>query len=171
MGTKVDFKMVFEGQIYIAPAGTLWHNDTKAVELVNRTGSSVTPGFEEVDATMKRNNGVQAFVHGLATFEASFTLFDITQKTTVVNGESTTVTETEFDDIKMIRDAIGNRNEALTFFFIPYDTSLRGYYGDMILFAAEGNKELGEIQGLEITVKPFAGGTGMHKYNPANAPT
>jgi hypothetical protein len=167
MGQSVGFKMVFEGLMYLGPAGSTSHTGTGVVEVVNRTGTHASPAFEEKDATMIRNRGVQSFVQGLKTFEASFTLFNLTDITTTTTEGQTTVTEARADDVKIMLDAIETRNKALTAFFLPFNTALKGLYGDMLLFAAPGNTEQGDIQSWEVTLKPFAGGTGIHTYVPA----
>jgi hypothetical protein len=144
--------MGFEGVIYIGPAGKTAINDTSMILADSIREPKYSVEYSDVDATMRKHQGIKAHMKGILDFEITFTLPNLK------NSDGTRPTDTA-----LILSSLQARQMPLTIFMLD-EASGEGIMGDFEIFGGNKTEADEDVQAWEITARPSAAGRHVTWY-------
>ena len=132
--------MGFEAAMYVGPRGSESPAGMVLADSVRNVSLEST--FTEVDVTLRRHKGMNAYQKGLQDMTITFTLPTIKPRTA---------------DAALIFNAMRNRRSPIAICILDEEDG-EGFIGDFELFGGTNNQEDDDIQNWEITARPAASG-------------
>jgi hypothetical protein len=146
--------MGFEGKIYVGPAGCTSPTESGMMLADSIRNPKYSWKYSDVDATLRRHNGVKAFIKGMLEVGINFTLPNLKN----TDG-------TRPSDVALMLQSLKERRCPITIIMIDEEDG-EGIIGDFELFGGDKSEEDENLQAWDIEAKPSAAGRKVDWYAP-----
>ena len=146
--------MGFEGKFYVGPAGCESPEDDGMVLADSIREPKYSYEYSDVDATLRRHEGVHAHMKGILDVEVSFALPNLK------NDDGTRPADTA-----LILLSLRDRHLPLTVIMIDEEGG-EGIIGDFEFFGGEKTEADDDLQAWDIVARPSAAGRKVDWYEP-----
>jgi len=141
--------MGFEGAFYVGPRGGTSPDAVAMILAECIRNPKLTYSYSEVDATLRRHQGVKAYQKGLLDVTITFTLVNLKPRTA---------------DLALMLNSMLGRRQPITIIMLD-EAGGEGIIGDFELFGGDKTEEDEDVQAWEITARPSAAGRKVQWYN------
>ena len=142
--------MGFEGKFYVGPKGSTSPTGMILADSVRNPKYSYK--YSEVDATLRRHEGVKAYMKGLLDVSISFTLPNLKND----NGGRPA-------DTALILESLKSRRQPIAICMLDEESG-EGIIGDFELLGGDKSEEDENLQEWEVEAKPSASGRKVTWY-------
>ena len=142
--------MGFEGKIYVGPAGSRSPDSMILADSIRNPKYSWK--YSDVDATLRRHQGVKAFIKGMLEVAINFTLPNLKNE----DGSRP-------PDIALMLESLKERRKPIAILMIDEEDG-EGIVGDFELFGGDKSEEDENLQAWDIEAKPSAAGKKVQWY-------
>ncbi|MDR1493140.1 MAG: hypothetical protein LBT05_10515 [Planctomycetaceae bacterium] len=153
-----DLFMGFEGKFYVGPSGKESPTASGMILADSVRNPQYTWQYTDVDATLRRHNGIKAYIKGMLDVSITFTL----PNEKLASGSRSA-------DAQLILDALRNRHTPITIIMLDV-TGGEGLIGDFELFSGDKSEEDENLQEWTIEAKPSAAGRAVSWYETPSPP-